>query len=43
MISKLKILLDFTNIAENVRNLVLKADYVALGENHLDVLLIEFL
>lgn len=41
--SQFQILLDLADIAENIRDLVLKADDVALSEDYLDIFLVELL
>lgn len=41
--SEFEVLLDFAHITKNVRNLIFKADYIALREHHLDILLVQFL
>lgn len=43
MMSEFEVLLDLAHIAQDVGNLILEADYVALREDHLDVLLVQFL
>jgi hypothetical protein len=41
--SEFEVLLDLADITQNVRNLILETDYIALREDHLDILLVQFL